>query len=164
MRFRARLRPLRKLATLSRDELLGLLGAQWALIRAQLLRWTRPVGSLVSPDNPSVEAPADGQDAVTAARLALAVARAAEHGIFRPTCLVRGMALVHLLEARGISGSQLRVGVRWDGRQFAAHAWVEYNGRILGDWEEHVRRFTPLSNVRVLPPGSPEPQRRSGPT
>lgn len=144
---------LRKLARLSRAELGELLAAHTALIRAQLLHRRRPLGRLVAASPPlEVLPPADERLLATATRLARAVTRAAENGIFQPACLVRAMALTRMLEARGIHGSQLRVGVRWKDERFAAHAWVEYGGQVLGDWEEHVRNYTPLSDLEVLPP------------
>ncbi len=148
---------LRKLARLSSAELRDLLRAQWALIHAQVLRWIRPVGEFVSPVAPTpAGAPesawADDDVVATAACLALAIHRAAENGIFRPRCLVRAVALARMLESRGISGSQLRVGIRWQGDEFAAHAWIEYRGRILGDVAEHVNNYIPLMDMRLLPP------------
>lgn len=152
------MRRLRKLATLSRVELAELLSAQWALIQAQWLRWRRPTGQFVSAVAERVEEGGSSlprqlgeQEEARAARIALMVERAAENGIFRPACLVRSIALTRMLDARGMHGSQLRVGVRWEGERFAAHAWVEYGGRVLGDREEHVRGYTPLSDVELLP-------------
>lgn len=151
------MRRLRKLATLSRAELAELLSAQWALIQAQWLRWRRPTGQFVSAvaerDAGGRTSPPRqlGEEETRAARIALMVERAAENGIFRPACLVRSIALTRMLEARGMHGSQLRVGVRWEGESFAAHAWVEYGGRVLGDRPEHVSGYTPLSDVELLP-------------
>ncbi|HEV2130930.1 MAG TPA: lasso peptide biosynthesis B2 protein [Longimicrobiaceae bacterium] len=151
------MRRLRKLTALSRSELAELVSAQWALIHAQWLRWQRPTGAFVSPVASLAAAAgtgdaghSDSEASARAERIALAVGRAAENGIFHPACLVRSIALTRMLEARGIHGSQLRVGVRWEGERFAAHAWVEYGGRVLGDREEHVSGYTPLSDVEVL--------------
>lgn len=148
---------LRKLAALSRPQLAELVSAQSALIHAQWLCWRRPTGAFVSPVAPVAAAggtpelgESDAQASARAVRIALMVERAAENGIFRPACLVRSIALTRMLEERGIHGSQLRVGVRWEGERFAAHAWVEYGGRVLGDHLENVSRYTPLSDVQVL--------------
>ncbi len=148
------MRRLRKLAALSPAELAELLQAQWALLHAQGLCVLRPVGAFVSPAAPAGDLSREEPSEVRweeAARIALAVRRAAEHGLFRPACLVRSIALTRLLERHGIPGSQLRVGVRREGERFAAHAWVEYGGRVLGDQEERVSRYTPIPNVEVLP-------------
>ena len=82
--------------------------------------------------------------------LALAVGRAAEFGVFRPLCLVRAVALNRVLERHGITGSRVRVGVRMRNGRFAAHAWVEYGDRVIGDNEAHVGSFVELSEVRLV--------------
>jgi len=82
-------------------------------------------------------------------RTALAVERAAEYGVFRPNCLVRALALQRLLESRGFRGSTVRVGTRLQRGRFTAHAWVEYEGHVLGDRDWHVQRFSPLAPLEV---------------
>lgn len=144
---------LRKLARLSPREWVELLQAQLALIAAQVLVSTRPTGRLVSS-----EATAEGAEAAQpqgrvdprAERLALAVSRAADYGIFRPLCLVRAVAINRMLERRGIKGSRIRIGVRVRGGRFLAHAWVEYGGRVVGDSEAHVGSFAELTDVRLV--------------
>jgi hypothetical protein len=78
------------------------------------------------------------------------VRRAAAYGLFRPLCLVRSVALNRMLDQYGFHGSRIRVGVRLVDGKFAAHAWVEYEGQVLGDDVEHVRGFEELSDVRLL--------------
>lgn len=141
---------LRKLAKLSPREWVELLQAQLALIAAQVLVWTRPTGKLVSGGPPPA---ADVGPAVLdprAPRLALAVSRAADYGLFRPLCLVRAVALNRMLERRGIRGSRIRIGVRMRSGRFAAHAWVEYGHRVLGDSEAHVASFAELADVHLV--------------
>ena len=163
--------PARKLATLSAAQWRYLLHAQGALLWAQALVWVRPLGRLVDSSSAGAVAPtaAGGRPQAAGGRpqaddgggppppvgelprqLALGVRRAAAYGVFRPLCLVRSVALSRMLEHYGIHGSRIRVGVRWADGQFAAHAWVEYHGQVLGDDEEHVSRFADLSEVRVL--------------
>jgi hypothetical protein len=161
------LHPGRKLATLGVAEWRYLLHAQFALLWAQGLVWLRPLGRLVdstpaSAANAAATAgeagvPAERAPAVGAApvpevprQLALGVRRAAAYGVFRPLCLARSVALNRLLDRYGYPGSRIRVGVRWVDGKFAAHAWVEYQGQILGDDVEHVNRFADLGDVRVL--------------
>lgn len=161
----------RKVAALRVREWRYLLHAQFALLWAQTLVWRRPLGGLVD-SAPSV-APSAGEAPGGAAtnaestdptgrrpaaiapdemprQLALAIRRAAAYGVFRPLCLVRSVALHRMLEFYGFPGGRIRVGVRWVGGKFAAHAWVEYEGQVLGDDVEHVNRFADLSEVRVL--------------
>jgi hypothetical protein len=125
--------------------------AQLALATAQLLVWTRPRGALVGAGE-ACEAAATSrtptQD-VLVERLAVAVDRAARYGMFRPLCLVRAIALRRMLEARGIRGSAVRVGVRWDGRAFAAHAWVAFGDRPIAVRQGATSEYTPVRALRV---------------
>lgn len=160
-------RILQRLVTLSPRDWAELAQAQAALIWAQVLVWLRPTGRLVSSDQapgdhgtPDTGTPAMGTRATAAAatpvmdprapRLALAVGRAAENGLFRPLCLVQAVALHRMLEHRDIPGSRIRIGVRMRNGRFAAHAWVEYHGQVLGDPAEIARGFDDLTGVRLL--------------
>lgn len=129
--------------------------AQWRLLAAQLLLWRRPIGELVVTEATAEPAPAPPTSIALptwsiALRAAVAVRRAAEQGIFRPRCLVRSIALTRMLEARGIRGSQIRIGVQGGSRDFAAHAWVELGGRVLGDAPRYVRSFVQVTTVRIV--------------
>ena len=152
--IQSRWRPrFRKLLALTPREFSELLWAQTALLRAQRLVSTRPVGELIAAGEmppPGAAGQNRMPDMETASRLALAVQRAAKHGVFRPLCLVQAVALNQMLEARGISGSQIKVGVRLQSGRFAAHAWVELDQRVLGDRETNVRRFEPLTDLQLL--------------
>jgi hypothetical protein len=141
----------KKLATLSVRDWLDLFQAQWALVAAQVTVRSRPVGTLATPTTAVVAA--DLTRLPEARRLALAVVRAARFGVFRPQCLVRSVALSRMLEKRGMVGTLVRVGVRRNAGEFLAHAWVEYGGETLGDADEHVGTFVPLTNLEVRPPG-----------
>ena len=126
-----------------------LMKGQWALLGAQLRLWTRPTGALVRPhrDEPSpAPPPAD------VARLA-SVSRASRYGLFRPSCLVRSLALAHLLAREGVPGPLIRVGVRRTAGSLDAHAWIELDGRVIGDDPRRTRAFTPLGTLaaRDLP-------------
>lgn len=74
-------------------------------------------------------------------RAAHAVNRAAYNGAYRANCLQRSVMLWWLLRLRGID-SQLRIGVRKNADALEAHAWIEYNGIILNDQAEIVRRYS----------------------
>ena len=134
-----------------------LLAAQAELIRSARLVRRERVGHLVDPMGlreplPALEGAATSEVDTLALDLAKAVARAASFGITRPRCLVRAVALTRMLERNGIGGSRIRIGVRMDARGFAAHAWVEYRGRTLADHEDHVSRFSELTDVRLVGP------------
>jgi hypothetical protein len=140
----------RKLLRLSRAEWTDLVLAQAALVRAQLVVRTRPMGQLLAPA-PPVPSTATGSDPGTAAveRLALAVQRAAAHGLFRPTCLIQAIALQSMIRSRGFAGSSVRVGVRWQGGQFLAHAWVDFRGVALADHTVPVSTFNELDVAQL---------------
>jgi len=139
-----------KLVRLSLREWLELFEAQWALLVAQSMLRSRPTGGLATPV--STVGVADPARMPDARRLALAMLRAARFGVFRPQCLVRSMALSRMLAAHGITGSMVRVGVRRKNGEFLAHAWVELGGETLGDADEHVGTFAPLTNLDVQRP------------
>jgi len=137
----------RKLSSLSPVEWWELIQAQWALLMAQAIVRRRPIGSLATPT--TIVRPADPGRMPEARRLALAIVRAARFGVFRPQCLVRSVALSRMLSSHRIEGAIVRVGVRRAGGEFLAHAWVELAGETLGDVDEHVGSFVPLTNLDV---------------
>ena len=59
------------------------------------------------------------------------------------------MALVSLMETRGDDGEIVRVGVSPGSETLLAHAWVEYNGAVIGDDEESISKFDQLPGVDV---------------
>jgi hypothetical protein len=127
--------------------------AQVSLWRSQLLVWTRPRGRLVA-----AAAPHDGATQPTpvqqreAERLAIAVVRAARFGVGRPLCLVRALALQHMLERRGIFGSVVRIGVQRVNDALLAHAWVELGGAVLADSVDNTAPFSTLADVHAVAP------------
>lgn len=89
--------------------------------------------------------PSTGSPAVPPAELvnpvAGAVARVSHrYPLYHPSCLTRSLVLRHLLLRRGIP-AELRLGVSTAGGQFAAHAWVEYDGRVLNDTPAVTRQY-----------------------
>jgi tetrahydromethanopterin S-methyltransferase subunit D len=126
--------------------------AQVALLWATVLVRTRPAGHLVR-HAPAAGAPAAAPESVVreARMLALAVGRAAEHGPIRAACLVRSVALQRLLQRRGITGSRIQIGVRMNEGRFVAHAWVEWNGEVIGDHTAHTSTFAQLCDVDLAP-------------
>ncbi len=157
MTSRARLAFLRRLARLSAREWLDIGEAQFELLISQLIVATRRTGQLVErapldpfgDTVPPIAAPGAPVDP-RPEQLALAIGRAAEHGVFRPLCLVRAVALKRLLDRHGFEGSIVKIGVRMRRGKFAAHAWVAYNDQILGDQEWHVQSFAELDEVTVM--------------
>lgn len=122
--------------------------AQAALLRAQRDMRSLPPGGMVRENAVDLAVPAPNQ-VDDARRIALAVNRAATFGVFRPKCLVRSRALRKMLDAAGIAGAQVRVGVQLTDGRFRAHAWVEYAGEVVGDDPAAVARFVPMPDIRV---------------
>ena len=59
------------------------------------------------------------------------------------TCLPRALALQRMLARRGIVAA-LRIGVRKEAATLAAHAWVEVDGRAVGEPEAIEESFRAL--------------------
>jgi hypothetical protein len=148
-------RVLTRLARQSSAEWSDLIEAQKALVVAQLLVWTRPVGRFVEDAqhiSPGVQEPISRNSRTwrDALRAAVALRKAADNGLIRPKCLVRAVALSRMLEQRGIEGSRVRIGVRRIDGAFSAHAWVELGQHVLGDDIRHVSSFAQLLDVSVV--------------
>lgn len=105
-----------------------------------------------SPQPPMPSYPSIGPTITELRGLARLVNIAATHGPIRAACLVRSLALWWLLRRRGI-GSELRIGVRKNGGEFAAHAWVEYAGTVINDSPESIQRFAAF-DAAIAPPGT----------
>jgi hypothetical protein len=143
---------LRKLRSIPAAEVRDLVVSQVALLYALLLVRTRPRGKLLEAGGAAGPVGALSPDeSERARRLSLAVQRAGEHGLFRPSCLTRSVALQRMLWRSGIWQARIRIGVRYrDGGEFFAHAWVECGDLVLGDQPHHVRSFDPLGDVHLL--------------
>lgn len=59
-------------------------------------------------------------------------------------CLHRSLALHHWLRSEGFA-SALQIGVRKDGGELKAHAWVELGGGVVNEPRSAVAAFTPLA-------------------
>lgn len=137
---------------LSGSDLVAFAWAQLELLRAQVLVWRRPIGRLIAGPPELPERPREAGRQVMeqrAARIARAVDRAARRGVFRPKCLVRSMALHAMLERSGVHGSVIRIGVRRDGDELLAHAWVEHMGITLIDSPAAIATFSRLTDARL---------------
>jgi hypothetical protein len=134
------------------SEILDVAEAQLALLRAQTMRWVRPLGEFVEVTPDEQQLPSSGSSLAQRQkcdRLASAINRATRYGLFRPLCLTRAVALSHMLDAHGIGGHRIRIGVRRDAGSFTAHAWVELGHRILGDTVSNTLSYVPLTRVSV---------------
>lgn len=138
-----RLRAVRRLRSFSGRDLMRLVLAQWYLLRARLALLFRARGRLLAAVTGTDAAP-DPDVTVHVQEVSLAVARAAEYGLFRPTCLVRSMALERFLRREGVQGAVVRIGARRNGHRIEMHAWIELAGAVVGESPQRTSTFAPL--------------------
>lgn len=77
----------------------------------------------------------------------VSINRVKDFSLLPGNCLSQSLALARLLRQRGVV-PDLRLGARLTGPQLDAHAWVEYDGRVLNDTQDVGARFPPLSTAR----------------
>jgi hypothetical protein len=63
-------------------------------------------------------------------------------------CLLRALALRRVLQRHGVD-TRLRLGMRKSTEGWMGHAWLEYDGAVLGDREEFVRTFIPFRETKL---------------
>jgi hypothetical protein len=143
------MRVVRKAFTLTPRESGDLVLAQWFLLVALWTVRKRPRGELLRPLS---ESPPSGgaRNDERLARIAIAVDRVSRFGVFRPTCLVRAVALERQIRGANAGPAVVRVGVAQVAGELLAHAWIELEGQVIGDEPSHVRRFTPLHDFSAL--------------
>lgn len=139
-----------RIRRLSAQEWRDLVEAQLLLIVTQLRVWVVPCGRMVhvaevAPDEPNTIEP-------DVSRVARTLSWVAAHGLFRPRCLVRALAMQAMLDRRGRLGSLVRIGARRgnDGAMHA-HAWVMYRGRVIGDSVERTHEYVVIADARSRP-------------
>jgi hypothetical protein len=84
--------------------------------------------------------------------LILALSNAVDHArynhLYPMTCLRRSLTLQKMLSERGIS-TELKIGVHKEAKQLIAHAWVEYQGKPIGEREYIAEKFSPLQKTTL---------------
>jgi hypothetical protein len=114
-----------------------MLATAWLVVaRARLALWLLPWPRLMKAASPrrSTSMPPPSVE-----RLAWAV-RAASRFIPRATCLAQALALNQWLHRQGLD-SNVQIGVTTGDGHFAAHAWVEHNGRPLLSSAREIERY-----------------------
>jgi hypothetical protein len=70
---------------------------------------------------------------------------AARHHLVPAHCLHRSLALHYWLRREGLPSS-LQIGVRKQGSELRAHAWVELDGHVVNDAPSFTSAFKPLTS------------------
>ena len=102
------------------------------------LKWTR--ARISSRSKPDLSVPDDEQLEI-ARSVARMVYAAAHHGPYRTNCLKKSLATLWLLRRKGIAAN-LKIGVNKEVADFSAHAWLEYQGKVLVDPVDVGKRFS----------------------
>jgi hypothetical protein len=116
-----------------------------ALILLGYARLRRALETL-SPLNSSMKAIAETANVQRAQEIARIVSLAAQHGLYRATCLRRSLLLWWFLRRDGMAG-KLRFGIRVFNHRLEAHAWVEYQGTVVDDAAGLHKDFQALHEV-----------------
>lgn len=87
----------------------------------------------------------------TAEQLAFLVNVASRHHLYPMSCLRRALVLETILRRHGFEAS-LRIGVCRVGEALRAHAWVESEGRPVGDRPDIAMEFLPLLSTESVVP------------
>ena len=84
-------------------------------------------------------------DEAAVGRLVWATAAAARHHLYPMRCLPQALCLRRLLGRHGVA-AELKIGVARADGALAAHAWVERNGRPVGESLAVEERFATLGS------------------
>lgn len=95
----------------------------------------------------ALEPPEDTKQHIARARHLIRYTR--KNGPFKGNCLSRSLLMMTILKRQGIN-SQLLIGVRFEGSEFKAHAWLERNGKPLNESKDVRQRFSVFTGD-VLP-------------
>jgi hypothetical protein len=88
-----------------------------------------------------VPSPEQTESMIRALKAAVDLAR--YNHLYPMTCLRRALALQKLLSEHGIA-AELKIGVRKEAGQLSAHAWLEYQGKPLGEPERITEQYAAL--------------------
>jgi hypothetical protein len=124
----------------------------WAFTQAWVLLLVADAGTRTLPfarlDRwlaPAVKGPAEE---AAVGRMVWATAAAARHHLYPMRCLPQALCLRRLLGRHGIA-AELKIGVARQDGELAAHAWVEREGRPLGESPTVDERFATLNSAGV---------------
>jgi hypothetical protein len=120
----------------------------WAFLRAWAVLLAADLGLRLLPfrrlESLLTPRPRGEEDEGAVGRLVWATAAAARHHLYPMRCLPRALCLRWLLGRHGIR-ADLRIGVARHEARLDAHAWVEREGRPVGEGPGVADRFAPLA-------------------
>lgn len=146
---------LRKFLRAGPSAWVAMLEAQVWIAWAHLLVRTKQRGKLLTRGAPTESDIPKRDPDPRVDRAVVAIRRVSKFGILRPQCLVRSIALHRMLCFHGVAGAFVRFGVRTRDGEFESHAWVEYDGWVIGDDVRHVRTFSLLDELIISTPPGP---------
>ena len=94
-----------------------------------------------SPETPRQETPLPN-----AGQVARMVTVAANYGPYRANCMKKSMLIWWLLKRRAIH-TEIRIGICKHPSELQAHAWVEFDGKVLNDRQNIAEQFTPFGSL-----------------
>ncbi len=74
---------------------------------------------------------------------------AARYRMTGATCLTRSMTLWWLLRRQGVEG-EIQFGVRRDGAEILAHAWIEIEGEVINDRPDIRQVFATFGSASAV--------------
>lgn len=136
---------LRRARGLAPEERRAFLRAWAVLLAADLALRLLPFPRVERLFAPRARAAAEA-DPSLASRLVWATGAAARHHLYPMRCLPQSLCLRWLLGRHGVV-TDLRIGVTRRRGSLIAHAWVEREGRPLGEGGDVAERFAPLGGA-----------------
>jgi hypothetical protein len=126
-----------KLVRLTREEWVHLFAALWWLpITSLSLRINGYQKTLNSFSQPEIgQGSGELEGLALAKRISRMVSIAVHYGPFRVKCLCRSLVVIRMMRAHGLQ-ADLVFGAALEGKQFGAHAWVEYGGEVVNDRDD----------------------------
>ena len=132
---------------------LHLLAAGWRMfvLKDKLERWVVEGAVLSNQDNSTDDPGANVSEAEQASetRRGRWVNLAANRPFPWARCLQRSLALCLWMERKGYQ-PQLRIGVRKEGKELKAHAWVEFGGQVINDDPKRLLDFASLEAAKTV--------------
>ena len=114
-------------------------------LKAKGYKWTHAFLADHRPGRSLNSTPEDTQ-LKEAQQLARMVSIASSNGAYHACCLKKSLLTWWLLARRGIK-TELRIGVNNNPGDFKAHAWVEYQGKVLHDPTDIGAQFSAFSSL-----------------